>query len=115
MLSCGCDYDDCEQKCDPHCTNVNVDGSPSRCPEMTDPGSNFGAGFYNDHHFHYGYFLYAIAVCAKLDPTSTWLAKYTEHALLYLRDIANPDVADPYFPTYRHMDWYAGFSWVCRP
>jgi len=25
-------------------------------------GYNFGNGFYNDHHFHYGYFVYSAAV-----------------------------------------------------
>lgn len=27
-------------------------------------GYNFGNGFYNDHHFHYGYFIYSAAVCS---------------------------------------------------
>ena len=29
-----------------------------------DPGSDFGNSFYNDHHFHYGYFIYTAAVVA---------------------------------------------------
>lgn len=33
-----------------------------------DPGSDFGNSFYNDHHFHYGYFIYTAAVVGTLDP-----------------------------------------------
>nr|DAD31628.1 TPA_asm: hypothetical protein HUJ06_010479 [Nelumbo nucifera] len=33
-----------------------------------DSGADFGFGVYNDHHYHLGYFLYAIAVLAKIDP-----------------------------------------------
>lgn len=27
-----------------------------------DAGADFGNTFYNDHHFHYGYFIYAAAI-----------------------------------------------------
>ncbi|XVF46746.1 hypothetical protein PTKIN_Ptkin03bG0053000 [Pterospermum kingtungense] len=33
-----------------------------------DSAADFGFGVYNDHHYHIGYFLYAIAVLAKIDP-----------------------------------------------
>ncbi|KAE8713348.1 unconventional myosin-XVIIIa-like [Hibiscus syriacus] len=33
-----------------------------------DSGADFGFGVYNDHHYHIGYFLYGIAVLAKIDP-----------------------------------------------
>jgi len=29
--------------------------------------ADYGSGRYNDHHFHYGYFIYAAAVIAQLD------------------------------------------------
>ncbi|KAJ4912123.1 glycosyl hydrolase family 81 protein [Raphanus sativus] len=32
-----------------------------------DSGGDFGFGIYNDHHYHLGYFLYAIAVLVKID------------------------------------------------
>ncbi|CAD6344022.1 unnamed protein product [Miscanthus lutarioriparius] len=35
---------------------------------LKDSGADFGFGIYNDHHYHLGYFLYAIAVLAKIDP-----------------------------------------------
>ena len=47
---CGCNFDGKK------CTNVYPD-----CPALTDQGQNFGAGFYNDHHFHFGYHIYAAA------------------------------------------------------
>jgi endoglucanase Acf2 len=28
--------------------------SSAGCPGLSDVGVNFGLGFYNDHHFHYG-------------------------------------------------------------
>lgn len=34
-----------------------------------DSGVDFGNTYYNDHHFHYGNFIYTAAVIAYLDPT----------------------------------------------
>ena len=31
---------------------------------------------------------------------------------MLVRDIANPSLMDPFFPTWRHKDWYLGFSWA---
>ncbi|WP_438005402.1 glycosyl hydrolase [Sorangium sp. So ce321] len=39
----------------------------------------------NDHHFHYGYFLYAAAVLAKGD--ADWRDEYGDKALWLVRDI----------------------------
>lgn len=83
-----------------------------------DPGPDFGNGFYNDHHFHYGYFLAASAVIAKFDPS--WLTQRpargtsTNGDMLqwFARDIVNPSPQDPYFTVVRHMDWFAGHSWA---
>lgn len=33
-----------------------------------DQGSDFGNTFYNDHHFHFGYFIHTAAVIGALDP-----------------------------------------------
>jgi hypothetical protein len=73
------------------------------CPALVDAGQNFGHGFYNDHHFHFGYHIYAAAVAARFD--ADWGRKNHEHVLLLVRDIANPSPYDPYFPTWRHKDW----------
>lgn len=75
-----------------------------------DPGADFGQGYYNDHHFHYGYHLYAAAVLAKGDPA--WGARYRDKVLWLVRDIANPASSDPFFPRLRHIDFFAGHSWA---
>jgi endo-1,3(4)-beta-glucanase len=67
-------------------------------------------GYYNDHHYHYGYHLYAAAVAAKFDPS--WARQYMDDILLYIRDFANPYLDDPYFPPYRQKDWFLGSSWA---
>jgi endo-1,3(4)-beta-glucanase len=101
IVSCGCDYDQITESCN----NRFPD-----CPALFDQGQNFGFSFYNDHHFHLGYHIYAAAVISKLD--RMWAKQYFENVLLFIRDIANPSPEDPYFPTWRHKDWYLGFSWA---
>ncbi|WOL19889.1 putative endo-1,3(4)-beta-glucanase [Canna indica] len=51
---------------------------------LTDSGADFGFGIFNDHHYHLGYFLYAIAVLAKLDPA--WGRKYRPQAYSMMAD-----------------------------
>lgn len=73
-------------------------------------GYNFGNGFYNDHHFHYGYFIYSAAVLAKYRPS--WEKQWRPQLLALIRDYANPSTADGFFPLTRHKDWFMGFSWA---
>ncbi|KAK9067134.1 hypothetical protein SSX86_014459 [Deinandra increscens subsp. villosa] len=49
-----------------------------------DPSADFGFGIYNDHHYHIGYFLYGIAVLAKLDPV--WGRKYRPQSYSLMAD-----------------------------
>ncbi|KAK9070953.1 hypothetical protein SSX86_009521 [Deinandra increscens subsp. villosa] len=49
-----------------------------------DSGADFGFGIYNDHHFHIGYFLYGIAILAKLDPV--WGRRYRPQAYSLMAD-----------------------------
>ncbi|XP_012575350.3 glucan endo-1,3-beta-D-glucosidase-like isoform X1 [Cicer arietinum] len=49
-----------------------------------DTGADFGFGIYNDHHYHLGYFLYGIAVLAKIDPI--WGRKYKPQAYSLMAD-----------------------------
>lgn len=77
---------------------------------LKDPGADFGNGFYNDHHFHYGYFLYALAAIGKEDPT--FLSANKESILALVRDIANPSTNDPFFPITRAKDWFLGHSYA---
>ncbi|OTB13358.1 glycoside hydrolase family 81 protein [Daldinia sp. EC12] len=74
-------------------------------------GADFGNTFYNDHHFHYGYFIYAAAIIGYLDPS--WLTKdNVDYVNALVRDIANPSPLDKYFPVSRNFDWYHGHSWA---
>lgn len=96
MIMCGCNY--VYEDGVGRCANKLPD-----CPALSDQGQNFGAGFYNDHHYHFGYHIYAAAVLCKYD--HKWARKYYDHVLMLVRDIANPSDSDPYFPTFRHKDW----------
>ena len=75
-----------------------------------DPGAAFGQGYYNDHHFHYGYFLYAAAALARGD--AAWAAAHGDAVRALARDIANPAAADPWFAVMRNKDWFDGHSWA---
>mmetsp|Transcript_23977 Transcript_23977/g.42487 ORF Transcript_23977/g.42487 Transcript_23977/m.42487 type:complete len:906 (-) Transcript_23977:329-3046(-) len=113
IVSCGCLFDSCNGKCTPKCTNGGPSvsgGCPTMGPGAFAAGLDFGNGYYNDHHFHYGYHLYAVAVLAKY--RKEWVLNSMEHVLLLIRDVANPSKDDPFFPRFRHMDWYIGHSWA---
>ncbi len=71
--------------------------------------ASFGSDEYNDHHFHYGYFLYAAGVlCAGDSALAEKLAPVMD---LLAADIASP--ADTgFFPERRTFDPYASHSWA---
>eukprot|EP01130_Rhizamoeba_saxonica_P015083 TRINITY_DN6701_c0_g1_i3.p1 TRINITY_DN6701_c0_g1~~TRINITY_DN6701_c0_g1_i3.p1 ORF type:complete len:664 (-),score=123.29 TRINITY_DN6701_c0_g1_i3:1102-3093(-) len=71
-------------------------------------GEDHRNGIYNDHHFHYGYFIYSIAVILKSEPNY----KYKGIGQQLVRDYMNPSTSDPYYPITRHKDWYLGHSWA---
>ncbi len=77
---------------------------------LADMGADFGSGRFNDHHFHYGYWIYAAAVVARND--ATWRTNNKAAIESLIRDIANPSLTDTYFPKFRHKDWFAGHSWA---
>lgn len=99
VVSCGCHMEGTE------CMNRYPD-----CPAFSDPGLNFGNGFYNDHHFHYGYHIFAASVVSHFD--RSWGIDNFESVLMLVRDIANPSEEDPFFPLFRHKDWFQGSSWA---
>ncbi|MFA5999087.1 MAG: glycosyl hydrolase [Candidatus Babeliales bacterium] len=83
---------------------------------MLDHTLDYGMGWYNDHHFHFGYFIYSAAIYIhlssklKLPDTDNFISKkLIPFTVDLIRDIANP-VADDYFPDFRMMDWYLGHS-----
>ncbi|MFF2568900.1 glycosyl hydrolase [Streptomyces sp. NPDC058084] len=66
----------------------------------------------NDHHFHYGYYVYAAAIIAQYDPA--WAADSAWGGMVktLIRDTANPARTDGAFPFLRGFDVYAGHSWA---
>ncbi|CAF9927650.1 hypothetical protein IMSHALPRED_007264 [Imshaugia aleurites] len=75
-----------------------------------DPLQDFGGSYYNDHHFHYGYFIYTAAILAYLDPS--WLSLNKAWVDTLVRDAANPSTQDNLFPFSRMFDWYHGHSFA---
>jgi endo-1,3(4)-beta-glucanase len=72
--------------------------------------AEFGSENYNDHHFHYGYFMYAAAVTAQRD--KTFLNEYGDFVDLIARDYASWKRGDVSFPYVRVYDWYENHSWA---
>jgi endo-1,3(4)-beta-glucanase len=77
-------------------------------------GIAYGSALYNDHHFHYGYSIYAAAVVARKNPT--WFTNNSNHYLNrvtdLIRDIANTSKADGHFGLMRYHDMFEGHSWA---
>ena len=90
--------------------------TPTQC-FVYDPGvhgvvglaASFGSDQFNDHHFHYGYFLYAAGELAKDDPSVT-------RTLAPVIDLLAADLAtsgpSTLFPQRRTFDPYTGHSWA---
>lgn len=95
--------------------------------------ADFGLGVYNDHHYHMGYFCYAGAVLAKLDPT--WGRAYRAHLYTIVEDYMtfhHPHIrqtnvhthqhshhhhsavtrSKPLFPRLRNFDLWVLHSWA---
>jgi endoglucanase Acf2 len=80
----------------------------------------FPAGYHsdtqlNDHHFHYGYFIWAVATVAALDPAGGARKRWAPLVQMLIKDVANTDDADDRFPRLRYFDPYAGHSWASGP
>ncbi|KAF3443938.1 hypothetical protein FNV43_RR13628 [Rhamnella rubrinervis] len=76
-----------------------------------DSGADFGFGIYNDHHYHLGYFLYGIAVLAKIDPA--WGRKYKPQAYALMADFMNlGKSSNSNYPRLRCFDLYKLHSWA---
>ncbi len=71
--------------------------------------ASFGSDELNDHHFHYGYLIYAAAVVSAND--SALADKIAPVVDLVVADIASAQ-ASAAFPQYRNFDPYAGRSWA---
>ncbi|CAI5498031.1 unnamed protein product [Closterium sp. Naga37s-1] len=74
-----------------------------------DQGAEFGVGMYNDHHFHYGYFIYAAATVAEFD--AAWRNQYRAPLKDLMADYMSAERTAA-FPRLRHFDAYALHSWA---
>lgn len=77
---------------------------------FNDPQGDYGNGYYNDHHFHYGYLIYAAAIIARYDGAFFEANKNAFDTIV--RDVCNPDPTDTDFPFARHKDFFDGHSWA---
>ncbi|RLM75115.1 putative endo-1,3(4)-beta-glucanase 2 [Panicum miliaceum] len=79
---------------------------------LRDSGADFGFGIYNDHHYHLGYFLYAIAVLAKIDPC--WGRKHMPQAYSMVADFMtlSRNRAGGSFTRLRMFDLWKLHSWA---
>ncbi|KMT18479.1 hypothetical protein BVRB_2g026210 [Beta vulgaris subsp. vulgaris] len=75
-----------------------------------DSGADFGFGIYNDHHYHLGYFLYAIAVLAKIDPA--WGRKYRPQAYSLMADFMSLGKGNMNYTRLRCFDLFKLHSWA---
>ena len=71
--------------------------------------ASFGSDQFNDHNFHYGYFLYAASVAASHD--TALRTKITPVMTLLAADLASSGDSK-YFPDRRGFDAYSGHSWA---
>jgi Glycosyl hydrolase family 81 C-terminal domain/Glycosyl hydrolase family 81 N-terminal domain len=78
--------------------------------------ADFGNGRYNDHHFHYGYLLYACAIMGKIDPT--FVQSYGTAVDSMYFDVASDSnfvsqkTKGVFFPAARHKSWFDGHSFA---
>jgi len=73
--------------------------------------ADFGNACYNDHHYHYGYFIHAGAIMLYLRPDMKADNSFVKYINSMIRDVANPSKDDPFFPQFRAFDWYDLHSW----
>lgn len=70
---------------------------------------SFGSEQFNDHQFHYGYFIYAASVLARYD--SGFKNQAAPMVTALIRDVDSPDATQD-FPKLRTYDSYVGHDWA---
>lgn len=76
------------------------------------PEEYFAVVQMNDHHFHYGYWIRAVAEIALRDPAWAARGKWGDMVDLLIKDIAFPERGRAEFPFLRNFDPYEGHSWA---
>lgn len=69
----------------------------------------FGSEDFNDHHFHYGYFIYAASILGKYD--AKFVNSSAKQINLLVADVASYTLT-PNFPIQRNFDPYVAHSWA---
>ncbi len=72
--------------------------------------ADFGNTWYNDHHYHFGYHIYAAAAYLHLNPFTSVSQEIQQWTELLIRDVASP-CTNRFFPQFRNFDWWTGHSW----
>jgi endoglucanase Acf2 len=76
------------------------------------PEEYFAVRQMNDHHFHYGYWIRAVAEIALRDPAWAARGRWGDMVDLLIKDIAFPERGKAEFPFLRTFDPYEGHSWA---
>lgn len=76
------------------------------------PEEYFAVKQMNDHHFHYGYWIRAVAEIALRDPAWAARGRWGDMVDLLIKDIAFAERGKPEFPFLRNFDPYEGHSWA---
>jgi hypothetical protein len=76
------------------------------------PEEYFSVEQMNDHHFHYGYWIRAMAEIALRDPNWASKAQWGGMVDLLVADIATAKRGGADFPFVRNFDHYEGHSWA---
>ena len=71
--------------------------------------ASYGSDGFNDHHFHFGYFIYAAAILSKYD--GQFAKSHGDVVNLLISDIAS-NTSSNLFPKLRVFDAYVGHSWA---
>ncbi|CAJ1937948.1 unnamed protein product [Cylindrotheca closterium] len=84
---------------------------------LDDYMNDFGNGWYNDHHFHYGYYLYASALMGQWN--ETFVDEYGEYVDAMMYDVTDQGTGSSkdfgngaFFPLARHKAWFDGHSFA---
>jgi endoglucanase Acf2 len=76
------------------------------------PEEYFSVVQMNDHHFHYGYWIRAMAEIALRDPEWAAPGRWGDMVDLLVKDIATAERGRADFPFLRNFDPYEGHSWA---
>lgn len=72
--------------------------------------AEFGSEGFNDHHFHYGHFIYSMAMVCRIN--TDFCSEYKGIVELLIKNIASEDRKGEVFPRFRVFDFYEGHSWA---